>query len=104
MKEFTQAVNRKNSALREGAEFDLVKGDYSKEEASDILLSLLNYKINFHELRCFRHEIQTGETNAQSVKRLEELKADSETIMSLLSSVQKGKFRIKSVLQIELID
>jgi len=93
-----------NSALTEGADFVLVRGDYTKEEASDILLNLLNYKINFHELRCFSQEIQTGEANPYSLQRLSELKAEREALVSLLAAVQEGRLRIKSVIQVELID
>jgi len=51
----------------------LIDGTYPVAEAKEILLGLLDYKINFHAKENFRSEIKKGVKDSASLKRMAEL-------------------------------
>ena len=87
-------------------EFKLIDGDYSKEEAQEILLNLIAHKIKFHDDKIFSEEERFGVTNQDSVKRIEELKTTREKIKHLLGQAEKSGKRmvITSVMNVELVE
>ncbi len=89
----------------EKAQFDLVKGDFSPEDALEINNHLILKKINFHEVRSFSHLMKFGLADESSLKRIKELKQDKEAIQNLvLQAREQGKtLRIKATISIELI-
>lgn len=92
-------------AIADKGEFDLINGDFSVEEAMEIINHLIDKKINFHQLKSFSHEIRFGEPDQNSVKRSKELKESKMYANELiqLAKEQGGALRIKSSLSIEII-
>jgi len=84
--------------------FCLINGSFSAEDARQVLLSLINHKINFHELNAWSHRERFGEDNAVSVKRVEELSQTREEIAHLISdaAAMGQKLSIKSSIEITL--
>ncbi len=84
---------------------DLIKGDFSPEDAAEIVNHLITKKIRFHEVRSFSNEIRLGETDASSVERVEQLKESRESLNKLIKQAQEqGKnLRVSSTISIELI-
>ncbi|MCZ4410589.1 hypothetical protein O3Q51_17365 [Cryomorphaceae bacterium 1068] len=91
--------------LVEKADYDLIKGDFTPEEALEILNYLIDKKINFHELKTFSTEIRFGQVHEKSVKRTEELKQSKTAIKELIQlAEEKGKtLRLKSSVTIEFL-
>lgn len=87
------------------AERDLIRGDFSAEDAKDILNHIIAKKVEFHELRNFSHEIRFGEKEENSVARCSELKAAKKAFNLLIEKAGKeGKsLRINSTITVEVL-
>lgn len=88
--------------LTETERFTLIKGEFEKEEAREILLGMINYKINFHELRNFGSSIQNGQEDDLSVTRINELEETRDQMLAMFNQMEpKGKLKITSKIIIE---
>lgn len=54
-------------------EFKLIYGSFTSEEAREVLLGLLDFKIQFHSQKVFSNDIRFGADDVKSKKRIEEL-------------------------------
>lgn len=86
-------------------QFQFISGDFSAEEAKDLLMALISHKINFHNLHAFRDFVRFSGTPELSQKRISELTRTREEILKLLDeAVNTDKqLRIQSSIQIDLI-
>ena len=64
----------------------LIKGEFSPSEAREVLLSLFDYKIQYHELQILSMRERGIEAYAHSIERLKELKASRDKILALTST------------------
>ncbi len=55
------------------ASFKLIDGDFSVEEAKEIISNLLDFKINYHNVQSFGSEIRKGIKDERSLSRKENL-------------------------------
>ncbi|WMN12965.1 hypothetical protein QYS49_35125 [Marivirga salinae] len=86
-------------------EKDLLRGEYSAEEAKEIISNFITQKINFHNMRNFRSQVRYEKPDENSLKRIEELKESRKSIMELINTAkEEGKMlKIDSTITIELI-
>jgi len=109
-----QQINRNNMSRKPNSQqitletrgiFDLVKGEFSPDEASEILVDLFSKKINFHEVKSFSEQIRFGTEDVKGLKRIKELKIARNSAIELIAEANKsGKsLRIYSTISIELI-
>ena len=75
--------------------YSLVKGQYTANEATDVLLSLVNSKIKFHELRAFGMKERSENDLHKSEMRSKELKLVLEHIKSLIDFAQAENMELK---------
>jgi hypothetical protein len=79
----------------------LIDGQFTPEEATRVLLTLLNDKINHHTIEVLSFKERHGTEETHSRKRIEELNASIEEIKLLLNEAKKTskslmiKFEIK---------
>lgn len=79
----------------------LIEGEFTDDDAREVLLGLLAYKLRFHDLKNFSHMERQGTEHTASVKRMQELKADQLLILSWLKQIGNAKtFRIQSDIQV----
>lgn len=69
-------------------QFTLLKGNFSSEEAKEILTRLFNDKVHYHRLRNFSHEERFGEPEPHTSGRIAELKKTLECVMTFLSQYE----------------
>lgn len=82
--------------------FTLISGEFTKHEAKDILLGMLNYKINFHELRNLSSSIQQGQRDDVSLTRIQELEQTRAEMHKFFNRLNdSGKLKITSKIFIE---
>lgn len=82
--------------------FTLIKGEFTSQEARDILLGMINYKINFHELRNFSSSIQNGTADQKSKTRAQELEETRNQMISFFNGLDENcKLKITSKIIIE---
>lgn len=84
----------------------LIDGQFNPEEATRVLLSLLNDKVNHHTIEVLSFEERNGTSETRSRKRIEELNASIEEIKSLLKIAKKTSktLLIKSEIEICFLD
>lgn len=80
----------------------LIDGKFSANEAKEILLNMINNKIQFHTNRDFSSEIRFGTPEVDSRERLIELRETKKKILSLLKEAEnKGQIlQIRSSIEI----
>ncbi len=100
----TEVTTQEISEIVKG-EYDLIKGEFSPEDALEIINHLIAKKISFHQLKNFSNEIRFGTVDEKSVTRCTELKQCSAAITDLIQQAEKqGKnLNIKSTISIELV-
>ncbi|MEO5910986.1 MAG: hypothetical protein ABIP95_08865 [Pelobium sp.] len=85
--------------------FKLIEGIFSAKDAREILLTLIEEKIKFHELKSFSDEVKTGAKNNQSLLKIEELKNTRVNILSFLvkDEHKNESFHLTSSIEIEKV-
>lgn len=85
--------------------FDLVKGEFTQEEAFEIVNDLFAKKINFHESKSFSQLVRNGQSDPAEHDRISELQNSREQSSQLIAEAKKsGKsLRVSSTITIELI-
>lgn len=69
------------------SKFKLIEGAFTAAEAKEVILALLEYKINFHNRESFRSEIRNGHTDDRSLKRKEQLLKTREEFLGEISAM-----------------
>jgi hypothetical protein len=82
----------------------LIDGNYSNEEAADILLSIIGDKIRFHQRKKLSQKERHGIDALESIQRLKELEADRAKILDLIKSSegQNVEFSISASIDIKV--
>lgn len=71
--------------------FTLVKGSYSPDDAKEILMNLIQSKIQFHNIRKLSSFEKSGSRDETSEDRISDLKEARKEILDMLkSSDEKG--------------
>ncbi len=80
----------------------LIKGNFSAAEAKDILITLLNNKINFHQMKNFGLIERFGKPEYGSQSRIDELKRNRDELTQLFKEAEESDvtFSIDSIIQI----
>lgn len=91
--------------IAETNEQDLIRGEFSPEEASEIINHMISKKINFHVHRNFSSEIRFGEIDKNSKERIQQLKICKSSLNATLEEAKKlGKsLKVKSSISVEII-
>lgn len=86
-------------------EYKLIDGEFSPDDAKKVLLSILNSKINFHNLLSFSNHIRFNNDINTSKNRIEELNNTKTAIIEFIDKATKDNLslKIKSNITIELI-
>ncbi|GAB2595923.1 hypothetical protein [Spirosoma areae] len=72
----------------------LIEGDFSEEEAREILLNIFSFKINFHRLRNFSSQERFGKHDEIAQKRIPELKKEIEKVLQVVSEAKSKNKRL----------
>jgi hypothetical protein len=90
-------------------DFKLVDGVYNLQEVKEIVLTLLDDKIKFHQLKDFSDSERLGKTDdSHSKKRLKDLKNSKSNLIKIINDLSeneegKGEYRVYSEVKIEKI-
>jgi hypothetical protein len=83
----------------------LIDGNFTAQEAREILLKIYSDKIQFHEMRNFSAQERFGKPDLHSSMRISELQAAKEEIKRELASVDPETFvRINSTIEVHKQD
>ncbi|WP_264530595.1 hypothetical protein [Flavobacterium sp. N502540] len=81
--------------MKNTQKIQLIKGDFTNEEAKEILLNLINAKINFHNLKNFSDDERSGKQDEISLKRITELTESQEVISEIINHATRENLKIK---------
>ncbi len=76
-------------------QFKLIQGDFSPQDAKTVLMSVINSKINFHNLNSFSEFVKNNEDCELSKHRISVLTSSLEDINKLLEESDKNGMRLK---------
>jgi hypothetical protein len=87
-------------------EIKFITGEFSQEDARELLLNIISKKIQFHSVDSLSLWEKNAIEDSGSKKRLEELKMAREEILQLLTSNSNNakKIKINSTIEIEVLD
>ena len=80
----------------------LIEGKFSPEDAKEILLELINHKINFHKLKNFSSEERFGQSIEGSKKRIEYLKKAKQKIVKIIDKANDNNNNLRLESSIEI--
>jgi len=86
--------------------FKLIDGVFNPVEAKKIIISLINNKINYHNLEDFSNHVRFNNNLSHSQKRVNELQDAKEEIANLISlAEEKGwELKINSTIEINIVE
>jgi hypothetical protein len=89
----------------ENGNFHLVKGEYTPEEAAEIVSDLFSKKINFHNLKHFSQQIRFGLNDDSVSKRVQELTDAKTKAIEIIENAKASdrKVKIHSTISIEIL-
>ncbi len=105
----TDAKKNRKTELMENEkklEIKFITGEFSQEDARELLLNIISKKIQFHSVDSHSLWEKNAAVDSASKKRLEELKTAREEILELLTidSGKTQKIKIHSTIEIEVLD
>jgi hypothetical protein len=71
-------------------EIKLIDGDFKVEDARELLIKLIEYKMNYHQSKIFSAQERNSKPGLHSIERIEDLKKSKETLKELLSKLESG--------------
>lgn len=81
--------------MKEAIEFQLVKGTFNLEEAKEVLFSLLNSKIKYHQQQAFSISERNVGNIAYSENRIEELNQAREKVVQFMNEEFEDGYSIQ---------
>ena len=86
-------------------EFDLIKGDFAAEDALDILLGMIQGKINYHNGKAFSLEERYGKDYLNCRDRVTQLNKSRAELEQFMSELLSGghRVRVSSHVHIEVL-
>lgn len=87
-------------------QLNLIEGNFSNEEAKEILMSIFLTKINFHEKKIFSSQIRFGKDDEIAIDRIPKLKKETEKMLKIIAEAKLNDKRllITSNINISLVD
>ena len=80
---------------------DLINSFFPKQEATELILGLINYKIDLHSKKLFSTQVKFGVEDEESKYRLERLTASLDQIKAYLNETEDTHFKLTAEIKIE---
>ncbi len=86
-------------------QFEVIKGNFMPDEAREILLSIINKKIDFHNIKNLSSEIRLSKPDQFSQERIRSLRKISDQIKELIKQAKDAdcELAIESTIQLALV-
>jgi hypothetical protein len=94
--------------MEDTLEFKLVKGEFTPEEAGKILFSLIQNKINYHNVEILSRQIRFGfgDDVSHSEKRVADLKKINKSLIAFLkeADAEGKKLEINGTFELSVVE
>ncbi|PKH66992.1 hypothetical protein CXF59_13900 [Flavobacterium sp. ALD4] len=87
--------------------FQLVKGDFTPSEASDVIMSLIDEKINFHQKQRLQNWEQDHKSDSDEIDdRIDQLEKEKQAVKEFIAGARslKSNLNINGILEITIVD
>lgn len=88
--------------MKKPLKLKLIDGVFDQLEINDIILSMIDKKIQFHELNSFRNLVKHNKKDEVLLNRIAELKKERQTFIEYINTNINHKFKINSEIKIEI--
>ena len=82
-------------------QFNLINSTYSAESAKEVLTSLINDKIRFLNIQILSAHERFGENATHLEARVQELEADRNRLIEILSAAEKNNTEVEILSSVE---
>lgn len=93
--------------MEDKLEFKLVKGEFTSEEAGKILFSLIQNKINYHNVEMLSRQIRFGfdDDVSHSEKRVADLKKINKSLIAFLkkAGVEGKRVEVNATFELSVV-
>lgn len=91
--------------MNKNENFNLIDGQFSVEEAKDVLTTLLQNKIAFHQRKNFSSVERTGREDQHSLERIEALQANCSKIIQWMDEMENmpGEVNIQAAVHVTFL-
>ncbi len=80
---------------------NLINSFFSKQEATELLLGLMNYKIDLHSNKMFSSQVKYGVEDEESKYRLDRLNESLDQLKAYLNETEDTHFKLTAEIKIE---
>ena len=80
---------------------DLINSFFSKQEATELILGLMNYKIELHSNKLFSSQVKYGVEDEESKYRLDCLTKSRDQLKEFLMETEDTHFKLTAEIKIE---
>ena len=74
--------------MKTNSEFSLIDGKFTVDQAEQVLIALVNYKIDFHNRQDFSNHIRFNDSLEHSKKRVNQLQETKINMQEFLKSIK----------------
>jgi hypothetical protein len=91
--------------MEEKKEFKIIDGSFTPEQARDILLTIINGKINHHVMEGFSSRIKDGKDMTHSEIRIREMQKIKESLLDIIDNAKQQKMNLQllGILEVKAI-
>jgi hypothetical protein len=83
-------------------QLNLIEGNFSDEEAKEILMGIFLAKINFHQKKIFSSQVRFGKDDELAIDRIPKLKKEIEKMLQIISEAKLNNKRLLITSQINI--
>ncbi|MFN3755630.1 MAG: hypothetical protein ACK4RM_01620 [Flavobacterium sp.] len=80
----------------------LINGEFNPNDAKNIILSLINSKIQYHQLEIFSMQERFGIEATHSINRIEELKLTTRDVKEIIKEAESLGLKLKVTSIVEI--
>jgi hypothetical protein len=80
---------------------DLINSFFSKQDATELILGLMNYKIDLHSNKMFSTQVKYGVEDEESKYRLDRLNESLDQLKAYLNETEDTHFKLTAEIKIE---
>lgn len=90
--------------MKKTKQFELINGVFSAQLTHEILIDMLNKKIQFHTLKLHESWEKNSHDETNSNLRINELESTRNSLQQFLATNQHETFKVQSTITIELVN
>jgi hypothetical protein len=89
--------------MKKELKLKLIEGIFDQSDTNEIILSMIEKKIQFHELNSFRNFVKHNKKDTKLQKRIDALKKERKLFIAFIKSKKNQNYKVHSEISIQLI-